>query len=196
MKSALVNVLLPLAQLQHSCARWQRLWAFCQLQARLVQRLDRSIVVMGCPELHGSSNIRLGQGMLLYRHIYLETQDVGSIDIGAEVVISRGVHIVSYASVSIGRGSMIGEFASIRDANHKPAKLHSLRESGHQATPITIGQQVWIGRGVTVLPGVHIGDRAVIGANAVVTHDVAEGSVVAGVPARPITSRPHLLEAV
>jgi acetyltransferase-like isoleucine patch superfamily enzyme len=48
---------------------------------------------------------------------------------------------------------------------------------------------VWIGRGVTVLPGVHIGDGAVIGANSVVNRDVAAGAVVGGVPARPLRQK-------
>jgi acetyltransferase-like isoleucine patch superfamily enzyme len=49
-----------------------------------------------------------------------------------------------------------------------------------------LGRNVWIGRGATVLAGVEIGDGAVVAANAVVTHNVPAGAVVAGVPARVI----------
>ena len=54
------------------------------------------------------------------------------------------------------------------------------------ATPITIGDEVWIGRGVTILAGTNIGDGATVGANAVVTRDVPAGMTVVGIPARAI----------
>jgi acetyltransferase-like isoleucine patch superfamily enzyme len=83
---------------------------------------------------------------------------------------------------------MIGEYASVRDANHRRG-AGPLRESGHTCAAITIGRQVWIGRGAAVLAGVHIGDGAVVAANAVVTRDVPAGAVVGGVPARPLQLR-------
>ena len=55
--------------------------------------------------------------------------------------------------------------------------------------PVTIGNDVWIGHGAVVMPGLTIGDGAVVGANAVVTRDVAPYTVVAGVPARPLRAR-------
>ncbi|MCB1285530.1 MAG: transferase [Microthrixaceae bacterium] len=54
--------------------------------------------------------------------------------------------------------------------------------------PIRIGSNVWLGDKVTVLKGVTIGDNVIVGANAVVTSDVEPGTIVAGVPARPIRS--------
>lgn len=184
MKSILVSLLLPLAYALQSLQGARRLWAFCQLQAAIAARLDRSVVLMGCPQLDGTRNITFGRHLLLYRDLHLETQQQGQIYIGDQVVISRGVHIVAFDRIEIGAGSMIGEYASLRDANHSYGGGLPLRQSGHRARPIKIGRNVWIGRGVAVLPGVTIGDDAVVGANAVVTRDVAAGVVVAGIPAR------------
>ena len=64
---------------------------------------------------------------------------------------------------------------------------HTLRdEELEYAKPITVGDSVWIGGGVTVLPGVTIGSRAVIGGGSVVVHDIPEGVVAVGNPCRPI----------
>jgi len=142
---------------------------------------------MAPPEVHGTGRIRIGSEALIYPGLYLETEESGSIELGEKVVLSRGVHIVARAGITIGAGTMIGEYSSIRDANHAHVNGVALRESGHVARPIVIGNDVWIGRGVTVLGGVTIGDRATVGANAVVTRDVPPGGTVVGVPARPIS---------
>ena len=189
MKRLLAILLAPVARAAQATERLGRLWAFARLQAGLPrQRLDAGTVVLGAPELHGSRRIRLGRGLFLYRELHLETQGAGEIAIGDGVVISRGAHLVAFAGIRIGAGSMIGEYASIRDANHRFGTATPLRDAGHDARPIEIGREVWIGRGAMVLPGVRIGDRAVVGANAVVTRDVPAGARVAGVPARNLAT--------
>jgi acetyltransferase-like isoleucine patch superfamily enzyme len=146
--------------------------------------------VLGPVEVHGTGMIRFGRDALLYPGLYLETEEGGKIEIGDGVVISRGVHIVSRAAISIGSGTMIGEYTSIRDANHARENGLTIRDAGHVARPIAIGNEVWIGRGVTVLGGVRIGDGATVGANAVVTRDVPAGVTVAGIPARKLDKSP------
>jgi acetyltransferase-like isoleucine patch superfamily enzyme len=167
----------------------QRIYAHSAFAAALAIPLPASAVIQGKVDVHGTRNIRVGEDVLFYPEIYLETRESASIQIGNGVVLSRGVHLVAMAGISIGSGSMIGEYSSIRDANHLRSENLSIRDAGHTAKPIIIGSEVWIGRGVTVLGGITIGDKATIGANAVVTRDVPAGAVVAGVPAAPIASR-------
>ena len=159
------------------------------LSSHLETQLDASVVVLGPPEVHGTGRIHIGRNSLLFPSMYLETEERGSIDIGDGVVISSGVHIVSRAGILIGSGTMIGEYTSIRDAGHVRAPDLPIRDSGYGARPITIGKEVWIGRGVAVLGGVTIGDGATVGANAVVVDDVPAGAIAVGVPARPIDSK-------
>ncbi|RKT44279.1 acyltransferase [Thiocapsa rosea] len=188
-KGLAVSALTPLARLRRRLLEpLGRLWNHARLRERITSALDPSVVVLGVPEIHGTGNIRLGRQLYLYPGLYLETQGAGEIRIGDEVVISRGVHLVAFERIHIGEGSMIGEYSSIRDANHRTGTDRALRWSGHESRPIAIGRQVWIGRGVTVLPGVTIGDGAVIGANAVVTRDIPAGAVAVGIPARLIKS--------
>ena len=184
-KQLLTGALIPLARLTEMMGESvRRIWAHARLQASVRGVVDPSVVIMGVAEVRGTARITLGKDLFLYSGLYLETQEPGCIVIGDGVVMSRGVHVVAFQEVNIGAGTLIGEYVSLRDANHRFGGGQTIRHSGHEAAPIRIGRNVWIGRGATVLPGVCIGDGAVVGANAVVTRDVAAGTVVGGVPAR------------
>ena len=185
-KKTLVLSLQPFAAISNRLSGLRRLWANACLNNALNGTVDSSVVVLTMPELHGTHNIHLGKNLYLYRDLYLETQQQGRISIGNEVVLSRGVHLVSFAEIILEDGVMIGEYASIRDANHEIVPGRSVRHTGHTGKPIRICRNAWIGRGVAVLAGVTIGEGAVIGANAVVTKDIPAGAVAVGVPAKII----------
>jgi len=176
----------PLRILAPAFENARRLWAYLLLSSRVAHPVHSSVVVMGPPEVRGTGNIHFGADLLLYPGLYLETTEGGRIEIGDNVVMSRGVHVVSRSIVTIGAGTMIGEYTSIRDANHVRDADGEMRTGLHSSTPISIGSKVWIGRGVTILPGVSIGDNATVGANAVVTRSVPTGITVVGVPAAPL----------
>jgi acetyltransferase-like isoleucine patch superfamily enzyme len=165
---------------------FRRLYSHALLAAQLHTKLPTSVVVLGRTWVYGTGAVHFGRSALIYPDLHLETQGSAMITLGDDVVISRGVHLVAMSGITIGKGTMIGEYTSIRDANHKRIDGIPMRDAGHEAKPVVLGSEVWIGRGVTILGGVTIGDGATVGANAVVTHDVPSGTVVAGVPAKPI----------
>ena len=85
--------------------------------------------------------------------------------------------------IDVGEGCRIGPFVQLLTADHPrdPALRKQRLENGK---PVRIGRNVWIGGGAIVLPGVNVGDDAIIGAGSVVTRDVPSGATVAGSPAR------------
>lgn len=108
-----------------------------------------------------------------------------NIEVGDEFLANYNVTILDIAGVFMGDNVWIGPGALICTINH-PLDKEGRRKHLGIARPIIIGNDVWIGGNVTVLPGVHIGNNVVVAAGAVVTKDVPDNTLVAGVPARKI----------
>ncbi|HEY5228112.1 MAG TPA: acyltransferase [Opitutaceae bacterium] len=103
------------------------------------------------------------------------------LSVGDNVSINAFVHIWAQGGVSIGDSTLIASHVAITSLTHdkdSPEYASSL-----VAKPVAIGRNVWVGAHAVVLPGVTIGDGAIIAAGAVVTRDVPPGDIVAGVPA-------------
>ncbi len=113
-----------------------------------------------------------------------------NIRLGANVFFNFNCVILDVVEVTIGAGTQIGPAVQIYTADHPrdPAQRRDGLEFGR---PVRIGRNVWIGGGAIILPGIAIGDDAVIGAGSVVTRDVMEGATVAGNPARPLSRGSH-----
>ena len=96
-----------------------------------------------------------------------------------------------YGDVTIGNDVMMGTNCIIYTQNHNFSRtdIPMNRQGASKVMPVVIGDDVWIGGRVTILPGVKVGTGAVIGAGSVVTKDVPEYAVVAGNPARVIKLR-------
>ena len=106
-----------------------------------------------------------------------------NITLGKGVFINSGCRFQDQGGIEIGDGALIGHNVVLATLNHDFAP--DRRGTLHPA-PIRIGRGVWIGASATVLPGVTIGDGAIVAAGAVVTRDVPARSVAAGVPARVV----------
>lgn len=104
-----------------------------------------------------------------------------NITIGKDVFINSGCHFQDQGGITIGDGSLIGHNVVLATINHG---LEPKSNRKNHYFPIKIGAHVWIGSGAVILPGVTIGDWAVVAAGAVVTCDVPAMTVVGGVPAR------------
>jgi len=106
-----------------------------------------------------------------------------NIRIGRDVFLNFNCVVLDVVAVTVGARTLIGPAVQIYTADHP--RDPTVRQTGVEfGRPIQIGQDVWIGGGAIILPGVTIGDNAVIGAGSVVTRDVPEGSIARGNPAR------------
>ena len=109
------------------------------------------------------------------------------VHFGDGVYANFNLTCVDDADIFVGSHTMIGPNVTICTASHPLSP--ALREKALQYNrPVRIGENVWIGAGVTILPGVTIGDRSVIGAGSLVLRDVPSDVVVAGSPARVLRS--------
>ncbi|WP_372341975.1 sugar O-acetyltransferase [Nocardia sp. CC227C] len=113
--------------------------------------------------------------------------DYGSlIRIGANSFLNYDAIVLDCAPVTIGDDVSIGPRAQLLTALHPMADHELRRQRWETAAPITIGDNVWLGGGVIVCPGVSIGANSVIGAGSVVTRDIPERVFAAGNPCRVI----------
>ena len=105
--------------------------------------------------------------------------------LGDGVYLNAGCVMLDSARISIGANSMLGPGVHIYCADHH--RDAAKRRAGiERALPVVVGQDVWIGGRAVLLPGVTIGEGAIIAAGAVVTRDVEADQRVAGVPAHPL----------
>ena len=112
--------------------------------------------------------------------------DYGTLTkIGNDVFVNHNAYFMDGGGITIGNHCFIGPDCGFYTADH--ARLPEDRNRGiEKASPITIGDNVWLGAKVCVLPGVTIGAGAIVGAGSVVTRDIPEGVIAAVNPARVI----------
>ncbi|KDQ65977.1 sugar O-acetyltransferase [Streptomyces sp. NTK 937] len=130
-------------------------------------------------ELLGS----LGEGAEVRPPLQVDLGD--NITIGARTFVNFNLTALDVAAITVGEDCQIGPNVQLLTPTH-PLEPQPRRDKLEAARPITLGDNVWLGGGVIVCPGVTIGDNSVIGAGSVVPRDVPANVVAVGNPARPI----------
>lgn len=108
-----------------------------------------------------------------------------NISIGSNCYFNHHTSIGDGATIQIGDNVIVGPYVGIYTANH-PLDSNLRKEGWQSASPISIGNNVWIGANVTILAGITIGDNTVIGAGSVVTKDIPANALAYGNPARVV----------
>ena len=146
----------------------------------------------------GNKYISMGKNCFFGRNCIVSAWDCHNeqrfapeIRFGNDCNLGEYNHITAVNKIIIGNGLLTGRWVTITDNSHGSTDIDNLyikpiERQIFSKGPVIIGDNVWIGDKATILPGVKIGDGAVIGANSVVTKDVPPYAVIVGNPARVI----------
>ncbi len=122
-----------------------------------------------------------GRGLQIYGPISIRHPE--NVRMGTDCTLNHWAILNARAPLTIGNRVRLSAHCIVSTAGLETAKTPAGQLHAHLAKPVTIGDDVWIGAGAIILPGVQIGARTVVGAGAVVTKDVPPDSVATGVPA-------------
>jgi acetyltransferase-like isoleucine patch superfamily enzyme len=136
-----------------------------------------------------NAGIRVGKGAFLGRGTILSCKD-GDIELGDGVNIGFHSEVFSASRVRVGDHGLFAAYTYLVGGGHRFDDAdRPVIEQERTSRGIELGHNVWLGAGATVLDGVRIGDHVVVGAGAVVTGDLPDGAVAAGIPARVVRQR-------
>ena len=127
-------------------------------------------------ELFGGTQ---GTGTFITPPMFIDC--ASQVHLGNNVYINHNLTMMSLGSITIDDGVMIGPGTALLTVNHEPKDIRVV-----MTKPIHIKKNAWIGGFVRILPGVTIGENAIVGTGSIVTKDVPDNTVVVGVPAKII----------
>lgn len=153
--------------------------------------MDDRVVIF---QREGGGPIEIGDRVYIYRDVIVETGYGGFFTIANDASIHPRCQLNAYVSpIRIGSGVMIAPNCAFYSYDHGVAPNQAIREQPLQSKgEIVVGDNAWIGVGAIVLSGVRIGSGAAIAAGAVVTSDIPENAIAAGMPARVVKMRDQL----
>jgi acetyltransferase-like isoleucine patch superfamily enzyme len=131
---------------------------------------------------------KIGHRVVFYSGVWIFTGR--KLVVGSDVDFAKDVLVTTDGGVSIGDRVLIGYRTQILSSNHRvPPLPRKIFEAGHVKKEVKISNDVWIGANCVILPGVEIGEGAVVAAGSVVTKNVPPFTFVGGVPAKVIKPR-------
>jgi acetyltransferase-like isoleucine patch superfamily enzyme len=168
-------------------ARW--LW----LKLRWRGRLKTDGLCFVCPgvtiEIGKDATLHLGRWSWIGHGSKIRVHE-GEARIGAKSVLGQECTISAFQHVSIGRECIVADRVMLIDFDHGVVEVdRPIREQGIYKRDVRVGHNVWIGYGVAILRGATVGDNCVLGTSTIVTQDVPDNAVAAGVPVRVLRMR-------
>jgi acetyltransferase-like isoleucine patch superfamily enzyme len=165
--------------------------------ARLKLRFGRRLQVDGIAfvgpgvtlEIGKGATLRLGRWCWIGHGSKIRVHE-GEVVIGAKTVMGQECTISAFQHVSVGRECILADRVMLIDFDHGVVEVERpIRVQGIYKRDVRVGNNVWVGYGACFLRGTTVGDNCVIGTSSVITKDVPDNAVVAGVPARVLRMR-------
>lgn len=165
-------------------AHWRRWWI-----GRRFAALGRGCAFAG-ERVEVKGRVEAGGGCVFGNNVVLRTHKKGRIRLGSGVELADYTLLQINSELEIGDHTYVGPYVVLRDTNHvfQGTDLH-WRITPHITEPIRIGANCYLGAGVYVMPGVQIGDGAVVAPRSIVNRDIGPAEVWAGSPARMVAHR-------
>ena len=132
------------------------------------------------------ANVKIGNNCVLQDYVYIRAGAHGKVTFEDGCMINSFSRFFGHGGIEVGENCQFGPGVTVTTTGHD-YKENNLREIFKK---VTIGERVWIGANVTILPGVTIGDYTVVGAGSVVTRDLPPNAVAVGSPAQAIKHFP------
>ncbi len=158
---------------------------------RQLERHSPGATIRRTVELRSPERLVLGRGVFVDSGVVLHCGGMewshadGGISLGANTYIGPNSVLFGAGGIEIGEAVMISPGVVITSHQHTVRRADvDIRDQPTEFVKVVIERNVWIGANATILPGLRLGEGCVVGAGAVVTHDVPRRSIVAGVPAR------------
>jgi acetyltransferase-like isoleucine patch superfamily enzyme len=154
--------------------------------------IEYPITLIGGKYINIGNNVWIGKRGCITAWHSKNLLNTPEISFGDNVIIGDDCHITSCNKIIIGNDVLFGKKVTVTDNSHgrcdnlDELSFHPSKRLVYSKGEVIIGERVWIGDKATILPGVRIGVGAIIGANSVVTKNVPDNCIVAGVPAKII----------
>lgn len=177
-------------------------------------QIGRELKADGVPRIlvDEDASVSIGDNVEFRRGVELRSHSGARIEIGDRCRIDRGVRILATngarvrigagcriglysvlnggASIEIGESALLSGFVYLQTSQHRFAvKDKPIKDQGYTHGEVKVGDGAWLAAHVVVMPGVSVGQNAVVGSNAVVTKSVEADVVVGGIPAKPLSQK-------